>query len=272
MEDTQFRKTLDHFGLSWKGYHRVRQGVKKRLARHMQQLKCRSREEYFRSLDENPEEMRRAKELLTVSISRFFRDEGLWQALAMEVIPALMEQAASILKIRSAGCSCGEEAYSIKILWDVVRKGYARWPALEVWATDMNPEVLDKAQAGTYSASSLRNVPVDWRSIYFRPVQKGGWAIADFLKEGIYWGLQDLILDDPPADRFQIVFLRNNVLTYNREEFRKRVISRVIEHLSEEGFLIIGSHEKLPGGFPCLRSFPGSPMIYKKSDLKRNPE
>ena len=74
MDDLQFRQLLDYFNYSWKGYRRVRNGAKKRISRHMQQLKCRNIDEYFNSLDRDGEVRQQCECLMTVSVSRFFRD------------------------------------------------------------------------------------------------------------------------------------------------------------------------------------------------------
>ncbi len=88
MDDHQFRRILDFFSLYWKGYRRVRKGVKKRLSRCMQDHGFRSVGPFLLFLDGDPERRGEVERLLSVSISRFFRDRDLWQAVAEEVIPA----------------------------------------------------------------------------------------------------------------------------------------------------------------------------------------
>lgn len=264
MDDIQFRKILEHFGLSWKGYRKVRQGIKKRLARHMQELRCRSLEEYLAILGKDPEERRRADEHLAVSISRFFRDQGLWRAMATEVIPQLMEECSSLVRVWSAGCACGEEVYSFKILWDAAIRQREDGPRLEIWATDMNPEVLRRAQSGIYPASSLKNVAMGIRDDYFLPLAEGKWMIASCLKEKVHWNQGDLLRDDPPRKDFHLIFLRNSVLTYCGNVLQQRVMEKVTQVLLPGGFFIIGSHEKLPGAWSALRPLAGHPAIFQK--------
>ena len=87
MRDDQFREILRVFGLSWDGYRRVRRGVKKHLQAHMVTLGSRSVTEYLERLEGDGEASEEAERLMTVSISRFFRDIGLWQALGRGVLP-----------------------------------------------------------------------------------------------------------------------------------------------------------------------------------------
>ncbi len=88
MDDHQFRRILDFFSLSWKGYLRVRKGVKNSLSRHMQDQGFRSVVAFLAFLERDPERREEAERLLSVSIIRFFPDRDLWRAVAEEVIPA----------------------------------------------------------------------------------------------------------------------------------------------------------------------------------------
>jgi chemotaxis protein methyltransferase CheR len=245
MDDQQFLQLLNWFGLSWQGYRKVRRGVKKRIAGHMQQLGCRGVEEYLSALERNPELRQQAELLLTVSISRFFRDLNLWQALERQVVPAVVVQGSETIKVWSAGCARGEEAYSFRIVWERLRERLERLPELELWATDIHPAVLKTARAGIYSISSLKEVPQSWRVAYFRVVNPSTYAVKDFLKQGIVWKVHDLLSDDPPQTEFHIIFLRNNLLTYYQRAPQSAAMDRVLQRLAPGGFLITGTHENV---------------------------
>jgi chemotaxis methyl-accepting protein methylase len=264
MDDQQFRQLLDFFGLSWKGYQKVRKGVKKRVGRYMQEHGFHSMEEFLWTLEGNREQRGQGEKLMTVSISRFFRDRGLWQAVEKYLLPEIVAREIQKIKVWSAGCACGEEVYSFKILWDRLRDRYKRLPELELWATDLNPELLYRAQTGIFSLSSLKEVPEEWRTRYFSQGKEKYFAVSDFLKEKIFWKVHNLLANDPPLTGFQILFLRNNLLTYYQEEIQSSTLSRAIGGLEWGGFLIIGSHEKLPGLFFGLKPFPHHPNIFQK--------
>jgi chemotaxis methyl-accepting protein methylase len=268
MNDHQFLQLLDWFGLSWSGYRKVRKGVKKRIARHMQQLGYRRMDKYLLAL-EHPALKEQTQRLLTVSISRFFRDVGLWQFLEKHVLTGMIAKGSETIKVWSAGCACGEEAYSFRMLWEILRGRLARLPKLKLWATDLNPEVLAKARVGIYSSSSLKELPATWRQAYFKPVDPSSYAISDLLQEGIRWKRHNLLCDDPPQIGFHIIFLRNNLLTYYREELQRVAFRKVLQSLLPGGFLIIGTHETLPCECPELLPLPSQRHIFEKAETRR---
>lgn len=99
------------YGYSWEGYRKVRKGVKKRISRHMQQLRCRTIDEYFSSLDRDEEVRKHCECLMTVSVSHFFRDRFLWKIIEDQILPGIIEESRENIKTWSAGCACGEEVY-----------------------------------------------------------------------------------------------------------------------------------------------------------------
>jgi chemotaxis protein methyltransferase CheR len=263
MDDPQFRQLLNLLGLSWEGYRKVRKGVKKRIFRHMQQVGCRTVKEYCMAL-EGSEELRRACErLMTVSISRFFRDHRLWDILESQVLPEIIEDKRGDIKVWSAGCGCGEEVYSLKIVWDRLQSSLEGVPGLTILATDMNPVYLDKAQAGVYSWSSLKEIPEELRSTYFEAQPKGRlYKVSPHLKKGIIWKIHN-ILSDPLGTDFHLIFLRNNLLTYYQNDLKVPAFLRVVNCLAPGGFLVIGTHEKLPPETVKLLSF-RHPQIFQR--------
>jgi chemotaxis protein methyltransferase CheR len=265
MDDHQFRRVLDFFSLSWKGYRRVRKGVKKRMARHMQDRGFREVGQLLSALGRDPEERAAVERLLSVSISRFFRDRDLWHAIEESVLPAVIAGKTSKVKVWSAGCARGEEAYTFKILWEETRRRLGQMPVLESWATDLNPDYLERAREGVYSAGSLKKLPDEIRSNYLRPLPHQRYSLADAIKEGIRWKVHNLCRDNPPAEGFSLIFLRNNLLTYCQDTIRDPALSKLIDSLAPEGFLIIGSHEKLPLGVTTLSAFLRHPSIYRKT-------
>ena len=90
MDDHQFRRLLHHLGLSWTGYRKVRKGVKKRVSRHMLALNCSNMAGYLHEIDKSKEALDECERLMTVSISRFFRDKKLWDLLSDEMLPGLI--------------------------------------------------------------------------------------------------------------------------------------------------------------------------------------
>jgi chemotaxis protein methyltransferase CheR len=264
MDDHQFRQLLQHLGLSWSGYRKVRKGVKKRITRYMLEINCRGIAEYLEVLDNDKLVREKCERLLTVSISRFFRDKRLWEVLEKDILPGLIQKYTEKLSVWSVGCASGEEVYSLKILWDVLTPTNRHLPELSITATDVNPDYLERAKAGIYPASSLKELPEEYRSKYFEELRGDReYRLKDPLKKNITWQVKSLF-DDPPETSFQIIFLRNNLLTYHMKESTIPALLNIIKCLSVDGYLIIGSHEKLPLEDHNLKPHESLPYIFKE--------
>ncbi len=264
MHDDQFKQLLDYFQYSWTGYRKVRKGVKKRISRHMQQTRCTGMNEYLELLETNENEREECEKRMAVSISRFFRDRQLWFDLENEMLPRLIEAQKEKIEVWSAGCARGEEVYSFMIVWERLKARIKCLPKLELFATDMQPEYIEKAKTGIYTKSSLKEVPDEIRDVYFDK-KKGGnrYDARPLLKKNITWQIRNIFCD-PPGSGFHIIFLRNNLLTYYRSDSIKETFSRIIDALNPGGWLIIGSHEKLPAEFSGLTRNPSTPWAYRK--------
>jgi chemotaxis protein methyltransferase CheR len=264
MDDEQFRQLLNHFGYSWKGYRRVRKGVKRRVSRHMQQLGWSNIEEYLKSLDSDWGLRREFTSVMSVSVSRFFRDRELWQIMKEHIVPEIVNENSEKVRFLSIGCACGEEVYSFRMVWDIVHARLGSMPELEVLATDINPDYLGRAQEGVYSRSGLKEVPQELRDIYFTYLRKNGvYRVTPSIKEGISWKVHDL-LTEPFEGDFQIILLRNGILTYYSDELKGCAFRKAVDSLAYGGYLILGSHEKLPGKYKYLLPFGGTTYILKK--------
>ena len=267
MDNDQFKILLDWWNFSWTGYRKVRKGVKKRISRHMQELNCSRMDGYLALLETRSVVREECEKRMTVSISRFLRDKKLWLGLEHEILPDLIKKEKEIIKVWSGGCARGEEVYSFKIIWDRLKATYNSLPLLEITATDMNPEYLEMARSGIYSVSSLKELPESVRDIYFAKKKgKQRFAVKPSLKTHITWQLKHLF-DGPPDFGFDIIFLRNNLLTYYRDALKKEVLKKVLTGLKTNGWVIIGSHEKIPSDGPELIRHREIPWAYYKKRL-----
>jgi chemotaxis methyl-accepting protein methylase len=265
MNDDQFRQLLDFFGFSWSGYRKVRKGVKKRISRHMQELNCSNIDRYLALLNQSGELRQECEKRMAVSISRFFRDRQLWQNLSDDLLPPIIEGRKKTLRVWSAGCARGEEVYSFKIVWDRLDTEYWKFPEVEIVATDIHPDYIRKARAGEYTKSSMREVAREIREQYF-DIRKSGnrFGIKAPFKKDIEWKLQD-IFNDPPGAAFDLIFLRNNLLTYYKEHLKIEGLKRIIKALAHGGWLIVGSHEKLPSAVTNMQRHHSVPWAYQKN-------
>ncbi|MDX1708918.1 MAG: CheR family methyltransferase, partial [Desulfobacterales bacterium] len=238
-------------------------GVKKRIARHMQDLNCSSMQAYLDLIQQNTAVRRDCELRLTVSISRFFRDRQLWMGLEEDVIPAMLKKPPKKLRVWSAGCARGEEVYSFKIVWHRLSRADAHLPVLDITGTDKHPDYIEQAKAGAYTRGSLKEVPQKVRETYFESRKSGQrFDLKAFVKAGIRWKVQD-IFAEPPGEGFAIIFLRNNLLTYYKAPLKDEGLTRVVRALAPMGWLIVGSHEKLPATDTTFRRHPSIPWAYR---------
>ncbi len=229
----------------------------------MQELGCSSVNGYVASIQINPQEFARARELLTVTISRFFRDKHLWETLEKLIQQRIAERPGHSMRVWHAGCASGEEVYSFKIVWDQAVKGLSRSVPVTVWATDSNPVVLERGRAAIYPPSSLKELDTHLRDRYFIALPEG-FAVRREIRGGIHWMRHDFVSESPPGTRFDLIFLRNNLLTYYDAGQVIPVFSKILGSLQNGGHLFIGSHERLPDGDFPLQSCEEHEGIYVK--------
>jgi chemotaxis protein methyltransferase CheR len=236
----------------------------------MKAMGCQDFELYLAAMDNDQALRAKCEVLMTVSISRFFRDRGFWETLENQILPEIISRDMERVKVWFAGCACGEEVFSFAILWDRLRDRFQALPEIEVLATDVNSVCLNRAQKGLYSVSSLKEVPEDVSSKYFKRQEKANqYRIASSLARGISWRLHHL-LHDPPDRNSHLIFLRNNLLTYYQEALKTPAFLRVVDCLVPGGLLIIGSHEKLPTETTDLLPYSGYSYVFKKRDLSKH--
>lgn len=268
MDDLQFRQLLDAFGLSWNGYRKVRKGVIKRIDRHMHRLGCRRISEYLFAIENSLQNRNECELLLTVSISRFFRDRQLWQTLEQQILPELMTDCRETLRVWSAGCACGEEAYSFNIQRFQFQKSASALPQIHMIASDLNPAYIEKAREGIYTSSSLKEASPAIKKQYFTAKRKGRiFAVKPFLKQDIAWQVRHL-LSKPPAGKFHIIFLRNNLLTYYRKRLQEKPFRQIAECLAPSGFLIVGAHEEPPFTTRGLAQFQNLAFVFRRTEAE----
>ncbi len=240
---------LPRMGFRWAGFRRVRRQVRRRLKRRLLELGLSDPGQYRSYLGQHAEEWRRLEELCRITISRFFRDRRVFQELSRRVLPRLarqaIEQREPRLRIWSAGCGAGEEPYSLAILQRRGPSEALRRVDLEILGTDADDHQLERAEIGEYRASSLREVPADWRREAFERVGTDLFRLRAPCRKGVVFARQDL-RRQAPAGVFHLILCRNLAFTYFAEEEQKWLLGRLLERLRLPGFLVIGSHEKLP--------------------------
>lgn len=234
----------------WEGYRRVRRQVCRRIAVRWQALGLADAAAYRARLEADPAEWTVLRSCLGVTVSRFFRDRGVFLALAQSILPALAESAvksgAETLRAWSAGCASGEEPYSLSLLWAFDLQ--ARWPELRlsILATDIDAEMLCRAETACYPASSVREIPPEWLGPAFVR-DKGRFCLRPELRAPVRFLRQDLC-EELPDGPFHLILCRNLAFTYFAEPLQQKIAASLLERLIPGGCLILGAHERLPAG------------------------
>jgi chemotaxis protein methyltransferase CheR len=237
---------LPRLGLRWVGYRKVRRQVCRRIARRLAELGLADAAAYRADLEDNPEEWSRLDSLCRVTISRFWRDAAVFEALRDDVLPALGPSVTAW----SAGCASGEEPYSL------VLAAADAGVAIRVVATDVDPKLLDRARDACYPESSLRDLPAALRARAF----EDGCLRRPF-REQVELRLHDL-RESPPGGTFDLVLCRNLVFTYFADERRSEIGARLVQVLREGGAVVVGSHEE--PALDGLEPWPRAPSVWRK--------
>jgi chemotaxis protein methyltransferase CheR len=247
MRDAEFadflRWALPRLRLRWEGFRRVRGQVRKRVARRMQELGVPDAAAYRNWLAAHPEEWDALDALCRITISRFWRDRGMFEFLARDALPRFAAAAGEV-RVWSAGCANGEEPYSVALLWRIEVQPRFRSSALRLLATDADPALIARARAACYGDGSFRELPAGWREIAFE--RRGSeFCLKPEFRAGVEFAVQD-VRREMPEGPFHVVLCRNVVFLYFAAGVQRRVAAGLRERLAPGGVLLVGRHEELP--------------------------
>lgn len=238
------------FGLQWRPFQR--RGIKRKLEKRISELGFAHYDEYALRAKNDPEERVRLSEILTVTISRFFRDRRVFDLLEHSVIPTIIKnkQAKGEFKMWSIGCANGEEPYSLSMLWKTSFENNFPNINLQILATDINEALLTRAKDGRFKESSLREAPKEVQGRFFR-IENGFYVIDRSARENVIFRKHDIVHEEP-FPGMDIICCRNLTFTYFSKEVRVDVLKKIFGSLNEGGYLIIGKDELLPLTYPTL--------------------
>src|SRR5512146_2527172 len=199
---------------------------------------------YVRYLQENPQEVELLFKELLIGVTSFFRDPAAWEQLQGEAIPALLagRPAGGVLRAWSAGCSTGEEAYSLAIAF---KEALAQVKpkesfTLQIFATDLDRDAIDKARQGVYPANIVADVSPE-RLHRFFVQEENGYRVGKEIREMVTFATQNVIMD-PPFTKLDILICRN-LLIYLTPELQKKLLPLFHYSLNTGGVLFMGSAE-----------------------------
>ena len=229
-------------GFDFTGYKRST--LMRRIRRRMDARGLTSLGEYRDYLELEPEEFSRLFDSLLINVTGFFRDPLAWQALGEEVLPELLsaKSARRPLRVWSAGCATGEEAYTLAIVL-VETMGLEDFISrVKIYATDLDEDALAEARTGVYTERQIAEVNEEFRRKYFE-ANGTKYAFRRDLRRQVIFGRNDLTRD-APISRVDLLVARNTLMYFNAET-QSNIIRKFHFALSSPGFLFLGKAEML---------------------------
>lgn len=190
---------------------------------------------------------------LTINVSEFYRNPEQWAILEKEILPYLSQQFGQSIKIWSAACSTGDEPYSLVMLLSK----FMPLNRIRIIATDIDKQILGKAQLGLYNDKSLKALPKEFVTKYFTKINDKTYQITDSIKKCVDFKQHNLLKDDYIKNCDMIVC--RNVMIYFTEEAKDTIYKNFNQALKKGGILFVGSTEQIiqPNnvGFNSKKSF-----------------
>lgn len=239
------RKISREVGLSLDAYKD--KCLQRRIAVRMRACGVHTYADYKAVLDSTPGEYERLKDAITINVTRFYRNAETWNLLRDTLLKEICEGDGE-LRAWSAGCSSGEEPYTLAVLIAdyLDRHGRSdRLGLLTVDATDIDRECLERAQAGRYRREALADVPADLVRRYFEE-DGAGYRVVERVRRRVIVRQLDLSSQPPPRRHYHLILCRNVVIYFGRST-QERVFSTFAEALAPDGILVLGKVETLFG-------------------------
>ncbi len=261
--DEFLRRALPLLGLSWRGYRRVRKGLRSRVRKRMAEAGVSNLDDYFALLRRDRRERDRFGTTLAVTITRFFRNRHTWLHFHESFFPMLEELAkehaeGSPIRVWSLGCASGEEPFTLRMVWqDSGRKS----EALNVLGSDLSEPCLERAAAGLYFESSVHSMPPEFRG-RFLAAEGGQFRLDPAVQRSVRFEWFDWRIDSWPGP-FHWILARNNLFTYLDQAGRREAVGKLENSLVAGGFLWIGGNETLPDRLPRWEKL--APNLYRYS-------
>jgi chemotaxis protein methyltransferase CheR len=239
-----------------------------RLSRRLRELGLADLRKYYRRVLSDPAEQIRMIDCISTNETQFFREPLHFEFLQNQILPQWIAQAeagkrARKIRVWSAGCSTGEEPYSIAMLLLHHLPPASGWQ-VEILATDISTRVLTRARAGIWPVKKASQIPAPYLKRFMlrgTGTQQGRMKVGTEIKSVVRFERFNLQDDLGPSVRpaFDVIFCRN-VLIYFQPETKAKVVRRLLNHLAPEGFLFVGHSESLNHLCDCVRGV--VPTVY----------
>jgi two-component system CheB/CheR fusion protein len=219
--------------------------ILRRIDRRMQVCRVSSLKEYFKLLEKNNDEIATLRQDFLISVTSFFRDAEYFHTLEKCTISELVKEkqkTKETIRIWSAGCSTGEEAYTLGMLFIEEFEKQGCWLPLKIFATDVNQQNIDFAAIGSYSQSVSAELSSQRLERFF-DIRSEKFVVKNELRQLIVFARHNL-LSDPPFTKMDLVVCRNTLI-YFKNTAQAQVLYRLQYAVNPQGFLFLGSSETL---------------------------
>ncbi len=241
--------------------------IRRRVERRMVVNQIDQAEDYLRYLNQNSEERKALFNDLLIGVTSFFRDAGSFAALEAHVLPTLFQNHpdGEPIRIWVAGCSTGEEAYSLAILFQETAERIGRENRIQVFATDIDQRAIEQARSAVYPDSISADVAPERLARFFLRDEPGSYRVKKSVRDLLVFSEQDVI-KDPPFSRMDLIACRN-LLIYLGPELQKRVIPLFHYALRPGGVLILGGSESIGEFVHLFESVDRKWKIYRRREV-----
>jgi two-component system, chemotaxis family, CheB/CheR fusion protein len=243
--------------------------LQRRIERRMNATRCRTRSAYLALLERDSNEVNTLVSSMLIKLTTFFRDPEVWEALEKVVRELVRKRRPEQeLRIWSAGCATGEEAYSLAIAAAEALGPGMPGTELKVFGTDVDEASIAFARRGVYTAQQLEGCSKERLARWFTPAS-GGYAVRKEIRRAVVFGVNNLV-SDAPVSRIDLILCRN-VFIYLDAELQKRALARFHFALRREGVLALGRSELIPFAAKLFEPLDLTRRIYRKDGRQELP-
>jgi two-component system, chemotaxis family, CheB/CheR fusion protein len=248
------------------GYKRATLG--RRIEKRMLEVGVADHESYVEYLEVHPDEFVPLFNTLLINVTSFFRDGDVWEVLRNHSVPDILSRKPDgPIRIWSAGCSTGQEAFSAVMLFAEALGVERTAERLKVYATDIDHEALEQARLAHFGRREVASLPEDLVRKYFEPTPAGEILMPD-LRRCVIFGRHDLLVD-APISRVDLLLCRNTLMYFNAEA-QGHVVDRLHFSLADGGFLMLGKVEMLLGHNDLFEPIDPKRRVFRKRNVPRS--
>ncbi len=244
--------------------------IYRRILRRSVLNKCKNLDNYYAILEKSDKEVHDLYNDFLINVTSFFRDPDFYKLLETDIFPTILKQrqATDPIRIWIAGCSTGEEAYSVAIILMQFLEQKALNIPFQIFASDLDAQAIEKARLGIYSLSTLQDVPEKYLDRYFRKID-GHYQIERNVREACVFSQQNL-LKDPPFSRLDLISCQN-VMIYLENDPQQRILQKFHYALKSSGFLFLGKSENIGAAIDLFEPLDKKIRVFRRRSANTPP-